>query len=200
MQPEAHPVSRETEEKLGIYHALLLKWQKTINLVSPATLDQAEVRHFRDSTQILPLLPPPTKILYDLGSGAGFPGLVIAIARPDIQVHLMESDQRKCQFLRTVSRETDIPVTIHTSRIESVDISAPDVITARALASLEVLLGLTQKWWVQNPNLTLIFPKGERADEEINAACKTYKFDLKAVPSKTDSNAKILQLQNVRLL
>ncbi len=199
MRPEP-PVSRETVERLEIYHRLLVKWQKTINLVSPQTLEESETRHFQDSLQLLPLIPDTAKTLIDLGSGAGFPGLVLAIARPDIKVELIESDQRKGQFLRTVSRETDIPVTIHTSRIEAVDIPAPDIITARALAGLGVLLGWTKKWWTANPDITLIFPKGAKADDEIIEAKKTYSFDLQTLPSQTDPFAKILILNQTSVL
>ena len=126
------------EPALKHYYGLLLKWQKTINLVSPSTLDDAWNRHFEDSIQVVSYIPENMKILCDIGSGAGFPGLVIAIERPDIQVHLVESDSRKCAFMRTVSRETNLSnVTIHNDRIENVigDIDA-DYVSARALASL----------------------------------------------------------------
>ena len=93
---------------LATYKSLLLKWAKVINLVSPATLADVDARHFQDSLQLIPLLPAHTKTLFDLGSGAGFPGLVIALERPDIRVHLFESDTKKCSFLSTVSRETHI--------------------------------------------------------------------------------------------
>ena len=134
---------------LATYKSLLLKWAKVINLVSPATLPDVDTRHFQDSLQLIPLLPPHTKTLFDLGSGAGFPGLVIALERPDIAVHLFESDTKKCAFLSTVSRETHIPVVIHNQRIESVDKIpdvVPDVISARALASLDTLLAMTEIW------------------------------------------------------
>lgn len=187
--------------KLTLYMALLVKWSKAVNLVAPSTLPDAERRHFEDSLQLLPLIPEDAKILFDLGSGAGFPGLVLAMERPDIGVHLFESDQKKCAFLSTVSRETDTPVLIHNQRIENVDENStllPDVITARALASLDQLLGLTEQWWSRNPQAILVFPKGEKAVAEVEDARKKYDFDLESVPSVTDGRAQILRLSHVK--
>lgn len=187
--------------KLNKYHELLLKWSKVINLVAPSTLPDAKMRHFVDSTQIIPLIPADAKILFDIGSGAGFPGMVLAIECPNLSVHLIESDTKKCSFLGTISRETDIPVIIHNRRIESVDNlneALPDVITARALASLSELLALTKQWWETNPRLTLIFPKGAKANEEVAEAQKTYSFHVESIPSQTDKMAQILVLTSVQ--
>lgn len=194
-----HPLST----KLLKYAELLTKWSKVINLVAPSTVADAKVRHFEDSIQIIPLIPVDAKILFDIGSGAGFPGMVIAIERPDLSVHLIESDTKKCSFLSTISRETDTPVLIHNRRIESVDNLngiKPDVITARALASLGDLLALTQQWWENHPQLTLIFPKGAKADSEIEEAQKIYRFQVESIPSQTDKLAQILILKNVQKL
>ncbi|MCB9988011.1 MAG: 16S rRNA (guanine(527)-N(7))-methyltransferase RsmG [Rhodospirillales bacterium] len=210
-------VSRESLEKLKAYEALLHKWQKAVNLVSPNTLNEAWTRHFEDSLQLLPVILSVSEesknpsvaalshddkkplTLFDLGSGAGFPGLVLAIARPDINVHLVESDSKKCSFLKTVSRESSTPVTVHTARIESVDSeSVPDVITARALASLDKLLGWCAKWADENPDLTMIFLKGEKTQEEITEARLSYSFDCKIIDSKTDPSGKILVITNLK--
>ncbi|HAJ90650.1 MAG TPA: 16S rRNA (guanine(527)-N(7))-methyltransferase RsmG [Rhodospirillaceae bacterium] len=194
-----HPLST----KLLKYAELLTKWSKVINLVAPSTVADAKVRHFEDSIQIIPLIPVDAKILFDIGSGAGFPGMVIAIERPDLSVHLIESDTKKCSFLSTISRETDTPVLIHNRRIESVDNLngiKPDVITARALASLGDLLALTEQWWENHPQLTLIFPKGAKADSEIAEAQKLYGFQVESIPSQTDKLAQILILKNVQKL
>lgn len=191
----------EKSPKLAQYKALLIKWSKAVNLVAPSTLSDSDSRHFKDSLQLVPLIPLEAKTLFDLGSGAGFPGMVLAMARPEIAVHLFESDQKKCAFLATVSRETDTPALIHNRRIENVDenlASLPDVITARALASLEELLGLTEQWWSRNPQVVLIFPKGEKAEAELIEARKKYEFDATLTPSQTDNRAKILRLTNVR--
>ncbi|HPQ51022.1 MAG TPA: 16S rRNA (guanine(527)-N(7))-methyltransferase RsmG [Alphaproteobacteria bacterium] len=192
---------------LSLYKALLLRWSKAINLVASSTLKDIESRHFKDSLQLLPYIPLEATTLFDFGSGAGFPALVLAMARGNLEVHLFESDQRKCSFLSTVSRETLIPVIIHNERVENVDIKTlpvPDVITARALASLMELLGLSQKWWdVEqggSSSLILIFPKGEKAAEEIKMAKALYGFDLEQIPSETDSRASLLVLSHVKKL
>lgn len=192
-------VSRETLEKLQRYQALLGEWQQMMNLVSNNSLPHAWERHFEDSLQILPLMPAGPAVVADLGSGAGFPGLVLAICRPDIKMHLVESTGKKCRFLDTVSHETNIPVTIHNERIESVAGSFKvDVITARALANLSALLDYVAPWVSINPAVSLIFMKGQQADAEVAEARKRWAFDLAEHPSKTEENAKILVLTNVR--
>jgi 16S rRNA (guanine527-N7)-methyltransferase len=195
-------VSRETDEKLKMYLALLEKWQPKINLISNNTLDNAWERHFEDSLQVLDLLPEGENTLYDLGTGAGFPGLVLAIARDDLDVHLVESDQKKCVFLKTVSRETKTPVEIHNCRIEAVsretdEVPAPDIITARALANLSELFEYCADWIEGNPDITLIFMKGENADQEIQALEGKWKFNCRTCASKTAENAKILLFTDI---
>ncbi|MCF8495032.1 MAG: 16S rRNA (guanine(527)-N(7))-methyltransferase RsmG [Alphaproteobacteria bacterium] len=193
-------VSHETMEKLRIYHDLLLKWQKAVNLVSPGTLEDAWGRHFADSAQILDFLPPaPTKaVLADLGSGAGFPGLVLALLRPDLEVHLIESDERKGQFLKTVSRETRACTLVHTQRIEAMgaDIS-PDIATARALAPLETLLGYCAPWAEKKPDMAMIFLKGRTAAEEIAMARKSWHFDHRLVES-AHGDGYVVVVRNLR--
>lgn len=194
-------VSRETESRLRAYMALLVKWQEKINLVSPTTIKDSWNRHFIDSIQIADLLPEGTKALYDLGTGAGFPGLVLAVLRPELAVTLIESDSKKCAFLQTVSRETTTPVTIQNGRIEAVtaQLPAPDVITARALAALESLLEYVRPWVESKPELVLIFPKGENWRSEIQGAKDAgWTFDFTETGSKTDKSARILMLKNVR--
>lgn len=190
-------MSKSLSDKLEIYKALLIKWQKAINLVSPSTLKDCETRHFADSTQIEPLLPDNTKVLYDLGCGAGFPGLVLAMMRPALDVHLIESDQRKCTFLSTVSRETETPVTVHNDRIEAITLPAPDLVSARALAALDKLFVWCLPWAEQNPDLVFIFPKGAKAKEEIIEAQKSFVFDVEMIQSKTDKEARILKISGL---
>ena len=187
---------------LALYLKLLLKWQDKINLISPKTIQTAWERHFEDSLQILDYLPDGALTLFDIGSGAGFPGLVLAIERPNHDVHLIESDQKKCVFLKTVSRETDIPVTIHNGRIENIAQETdtyPDIVTARALASLDQLLALTEPWWRDNGAMQAIFLKGERAEEEIAEARKKYDFTLQQFTSQTDKAAQVLVLKEISL-
>lgn len=190
-------ISHEINEKLKAYLALLEKWQPKINLISNSTLDNAWERHFEDSLQVLDVIPDGENTLYDLGSGAGFPGLVLAITRDDLDVHLIESDQKKCVFLKTVSRETKTPVQIHNCRIESVsretdELAMPDIITARALASLNELFEYCADWIEANPDLILIFMKGENADKELQKLEGKWKFKCRTCVSKTAENAKIL--------
>lgn len=198
MQPDFQTrfgVSRETADQLAAYHALLLKWQKAINLVSNSTLEEAWERHFADSAQLAQYIPQGIKTTADLGSGAGFPGLVLAIMRPDIETHLVESDERKAQFLRTVSRETGIKVTVHDSRIEDVAARlSPDLVTARALASLDQLLGYCFSWAEKNPNLVMLFLKGQGFDAELREARKRFRFKEENHASLTSAEARILRI------
>ncbi len=183
--------------KLKAYLALLIKWQKAINLVSPKTIDHAWQRHFLDSLQIVDLVPREA-IVADLGSGAGFPGLVLAMARPDVQVHLIESDERKGQFLKNVSRETGVPVTVHTGRVEKVLSGlSVDIITARAFAALESVFDYVTQSADMNPELTMILLKGRDAAQEIETAQNLYKFDVETIPSKTEEGAFILIIRNL---
>ncbi len=193
-------VSRETESILRQYCALLLKWQEKINLISPTTTKDAWARHFKDSLQLLPYLPESGH-LYDLGAGAGFPGLVLAIVRPELEITLVEADSKKCAFLQTVSRETGARVHILNARIEAAVQSEPppDILTARALAGLSELLNYATPWIAANPALTALFPKGVSYRTELDAAkAAGWVFDLDDWPSKTDPAARILRLQNIR--
>ena len=187
----------DTQDKLKHYEMLLKQWQKTINLVSPATLDHAWDRHFKDSIQLNQYIPENTKILCDIGSGAGFPGLVLAILNPEIEIHLIESDTRKCGFLRNVSRETNCKnVTIHNGRIEAKldDISDFDCLTARALASLKDLIGFTRQ---ADQGFKMILPKGRDYHNEISEAQIYYNFDFSEHPSVIDKESVILIVSNV---
>lgn len=185
---------------LQIYDTLLKKWQKTVNLVSNTTLNDSATRHFEDSRQLLRYLPENAQTIYDLGSGAGFPGLVIAIERPEIDCHLIESNRKKCNFLTTVSRDLKLGnVTIHTARIEDMAaiLPAPDVITARALAAVNQLLNLTLPWLKDNPNLRYLLLKGETAQQEIREANNHFEFTQTSHPSLTHDHGCVLDIQNV---
>jgi 16S rRNA (guanine527-N7)-methyltransferase len=190
------PVSRETLHRLQQYYNLLIKWQEKINLISPATIPKAWERHFLDSLQIAPLVPKSAKTLYDVGSGAGFPGMILAIACPDIKVTMIESDSKKCAFLQTVSRETDTPVAIQNERIEAIALPAPGVVTARALAPLSTLFAYTKDW---HQDCTAIFLKGAHWQEEAAQARQSgWDFSYDAVPSRTEADAAILICRNIR--
>ncbi len=191
-------ISVDAEAKLKQYQELLIKWQDKINLISPNTVNDAWERHFVDSIQIEPLLPESVKVIFDLGCGAGFPGLVLAMMRPELDVHLIESDQKKCSFLKAVSRETKINVLVHNVRIEKIETDVvPDVVTARALASLINLFDYCENWITQNSKIELIFPKGAKAEEELAELEKTWKFNLRTCPSITSGESKILVFSDI---
>jgi len=200
-------------EKLCTYNALLHKWQKAINLVSRHTLSDSWLRHFVDSAQLAPLIRSymnaasiKSPRLYDIGSGAGFPALVLAMLCDEIDVHVIESDSKKCSFLRTVSRETSTPLTIHNDRIEQVifdgadeDLLRCDIVSARALASLEDLLRYVKPISNINPDLRLFLPKGQKSQEEIDSALNSYQFDYIRHESCVDTESCILELYNLQL-
>lgn len=194
-------VSRETIEKLEIYANLLRKWNKTINLVSPGTLDTLWVRHFADSAQLLSLAPQNMRKWADLGSGAGFPGAVIAVltesSHPDLTVTLIESDQRKATFLRAVARETETSFTVLAERCENAARLEADVISARALAPLDVLLGYVSRHIARTG--TALLSKGASAASEVELAEKTWSFTCESIPSMTDTDAAILKIGEIKL-
>ena len=187
-------VSRETRERLNTYADLLRKWQRSINLVGPRTIDDLWNRHFTDSAQLLPLIPPSARVLVDFGSGAGFPGLVLAILGV-AQVHLIESDQRKATFLREVARATGTPITVHAKRIEQVAPFPADVVSARALAPLADLLGFAAPFL--RPDSLCLFPKGQMAEDELTAASKNWNMNVDRIQSVTDPSATILRVSQV---
>jgi 16S rRNA (guanine527-N7)-methyltransferase len=189
-------VSRETRERLDIYADLLRKWQRSINLVGPRTLDDLWNRHFVDSAQLMPLIPSTARVLVDFGSGAGFPGLVLAILGVP-QVHLIESDQRKSTFLREVARATGTSVTVHTKRIEQVTPFPADIVSARALAPLGDLLAFAAPFI--GPDSLCLFPKGQTAEDELTAASKTWNINVNRIQSVTDPGATILRVSQVSL-
>ncbi|MEN6541435.1 16S rRNA (guanine(527)-N(7))-methyltransferase RsmG [Parvibaculum sp.] len=195
-------VSRETMERLKTYEALLRKWQASINLVAPSTLPDLWNRHFWDSAQLVHLVPDATRWL-DLGSGAGFPGLVVAILladRPGFSMRLVESDQRKSIFLREVIRATGAPVSVHTVRIEEFSWPEgeplPDIISARALAGLPKLLGWASSFWGK---ATIgLFLKGQGASAELTESAKDWIFESEAIASQSDPSGTVLKLWGLR--
>jgi len=191
-------VSRETFDRLTIYVSLLQKWNPAINLVAKSTLDDAWSRHLIDSAQIY-RSAPSFRSWADIGSGGGFPGLVIGILAADVnplaEITLIESDRRKSSFLRNVSRETGVKVKIVTERIELASSVESDVLSARALASLDKLLEFSVRHRRQAG--VSIFPKGMRFQEEIDEAKKNWQFDCEVIPSKVDPSSVILKIGDV---
>ena len=196
----AYPdVSRETIDRLSAYEALLKKWNPAINLVSARSLDEVWSRHFLDSAQLFELGPENAKLWVDIGSGGGFPGLVIAVLakqfRPEMRVILVESDARKSAFLATVARNLDLPVQVIAQRIEAADLPTADILSARALAPLDLLLAFADQ--ILAPTGVAIFPKGERWRDELIAAQGLWSFEHEAHISKTDPAAAILKIKGL---
>jgi 16S rRNA (guanine527-N7)-methyltransferase len=187
-------VSRETEGRLRRYAELLLQWNRTINLVSRGDEAQLWDRHIADSLALIPALPaiPPRAI--DLGSGGGFPGLVLAIAT-GCHFDLLESDHRKCAFLREAARLTAAPATIHACRIEDANLPPAPLVTARALAPLNKLL----QWALPllAPNGVCIFPKGRTAEQELTAAALRWHMRVTRFPSPIDPASTILRISEI---
>ena len=192
-------VSRETYARLQDYVRLLEKWNPSINLVSKTTLPDVWNRHILDSVQISTMARPGDGRWADLGSGGGLPGLVVAIvlagARPEVTVTLVESDMRKAAFLKTTIAALDLQTKVLADRIERVEPLAADVVSARALAPLDRLLGLS--WRHLAPGGQCIFPKGRAAAAELAAARENWRFQCEEIPSKTSSEAVILRLQEI---
>lgn len=187
----------KTRERLEEYVALLLRWQKKINLIGPATIPDIWRRHVLDSAQLLPLIPSTAKVFCDLGSGAGFPGLVLAILGAET-MHLIESDRRKAVFLAEVNRQVRAGAIIHAERIERVVPIKADVVLSRALAPLPKLLEMSA-FHLQSTGLCM-FLKGQQAQDELTESCKNWRMTVHQTPSLTDPNGIILQLQDIEHL
>jgi 16S rRNA (guanine527-N7)-methyltransferase len=189
------PVSRETRERLDRFIALLIDWQGRMNLVAPSTLPQLWTRHVADSLQLL-ALAPQAKVWADLGSGAGFPGVVLACAladTPGAQVHLVESIAKKAAFLAAAVASTGAPAMVHHMRIEEFIRAAdvePDVVTARALAPLPRLLDLAAP--LLDKGAQGLFPKGQDVEAELTEAAKYWTLQASFVPSLTSPESRIL--------
>lgn len=188
-------VSRETRDRLNRFRDLLLEWTRRINLVAERDAAVIEQRHIADSLQLLPLLPAAGAVA-DLGSGAGFPGLVLALAteRP---IHLVESDRRKAAFLLEACRALDLPhVRVHPVRIEAVPLTGMAAVTARALAPLRQLLPHAIR--LLAPGGVAIFPKGRSAEVELTDAARDWTMRIERFLSRTDPDATILRLSDIR--
>ena len=193
-------VSRETMERLDIYAALLKKWNTAINLVSRGTLATLWSRHFFDSAQIFKLTDRQGGHWVDIGSGAGFPGMVVALIAKDVALDFrftfVESDQRKCAFLRSVSRETKTTVTVLSDRIEVIAPLRADVISARALAPLKDLLAHADRHLKADGQA--IFLKGATYRAELEEALESWTFRSDEYPSKTDETGIIVNLGEIQ--
>ena len=199
---EVFKVPRETIHRLSRYAELLAHWQKSTNLVAPSTIPALWSRHFADSAQLVGLAPE-ARLWLDLGSGAGFPGLVVAIlqtGKPDFRMHLVESNRKKCAFLAEIARETGAPVEVHAMRIEELaergDRPMPDIVSARALAPLPLLYELAAPFF--RGETRGLFLKGREVEVEIHAARHAWTFDARLHRSLTSSDSHIVEVTGVQ--
>ncbi|MEM9582306.1 MAG: 16S rRNA (guanine(527)-N(7))-methyltransferase RsmG [Pseudomonadota bacterium] len=195
-------VSRETSDKLAGFVELLTKWNSKINLVSPSTIPEVWERHVLDSAQIMPILDSNVTSLVDIGTGGGFPGMILAVlasdANPDLQVTMIESDLRKCAFLQTAAARLGVSAQVISKRIEAVPQQNCDAMTSRALAPLTKLLEFSERHLRSGGQAH--FMKGENADREIEEALASWQFDLQKRASLTHPDAVILTIGNLRRL
>lgn len=187
-------VSRETLARLQAYAALLRRWQRAVNLVADSTLVDLWRRHLLDSAQLLRLLPPSPCRVADLGSGAGLPGLILAILGGG-EVHLIEADSRKCAFLREALRITQTSAVLHNERVEDVEGLEVDVVTARGLAPLKQLIAYALP--LLKPQGICLFPKGSGSEEELTQAVKEWKMQVERFPSVTEPDGWIIRLAEI---
>ncbi len=189
----ATDVSRETLARLKAYGGLLADWNVRHNLVSRSSLEDMWRRHFLDSAQLVRLVPAKARTLIDLGSGAGFPGLVLAeLLRGRVQVTLIEATAKKCRFLEAVAQRLGLPVVVKNERAEDAARSAFDVVTARACAPLPLLLHYAQHF--AGPTTTCLFLKGQNVEAELTEARKSWRMKLRQHISLSDASGVILEI------
>ena len=191
-------VSRETRDQLEAMVHVLMRWQKAINLVGKATLEDIWTRHILDSAQLAPLIPPTAQTLVDLGSGAGFPGLVLAACRPNLEVTLVEADARKAAYLGEAARRMGLakPPKIVIGRIEAIPSAKADVVTARALAPLRQLLAWASPH--RSDTAICLFHKGKGWQAELAEAMKEWDISYQSLSSVTDRDAVLLRIGDYR--
>ena len=193
-------LTTDAQDRLTTYHDLLAKWQKTVNLVGPRTLEHFWSRHMLDSLQLLELVrkhtvEKPSATVADLGTGAGIPGILLALSGIE-NMTLVESDIRKAAFLREVSRVTETKVTIKNNRIEKIADQKFDLILARALAPLSKLFELS--FPISHVNTNFIFPKGLKVDEELNESKTDWQFSCLSHKSLSDETGSILEISDLQ--
>ncbi|MEM9797634.1 MAG: 16S rRNA (guanine(527)-N(7))-methyltransferase RsmG [Pseudomonadota bacterium] len=187
-------VSRETQDKLALYEELIQRWTRRINLISSGTIEEIRSRHIDNSIWIVQNAPIAETWL-DVGSGAGLPGVVAAILRPRTRVTCVEKDRRKCEFLRTVRRELDLDLVVIADRLQNVEIARPDVISARALASLETLFEMMHPH--MHDATTLVLPKGQSWKSEMDLADRSWTYDLEVIDDPNNPGSALLNIGNL---
>jgi len=193
---EKYPVPQETIHRLERYESMLIDWNQRHNLVAARTLSDVWIRHFLDSAQLFPLIKSPeTARLVDLGSGAGFPALVLSILGVG-ETHCFESTGKKARFLEEVARVLSLPVVVHNERIEAARPLRAHVVTARALAPLPDLLRLAKPF--MRAETAALFLKGEKVEAELTAARKYWTFGVEKTCSLTSQNGTILHIFDLK--
>ena len=192
-------VSRETCDLLSVYYDMLISWNKKINLVSRKSISTSWKRHFLDSAQLWLYLPPKANKWLDFGSGAGFPGLVIAFIskelRPDLKIVLVEKNKKKAFFLNEVVNKIGLNVEILSKNVESIFPQKADVITSRAFGKLDHLLKIS--YIHQNRDTTALFPKGVSFTEEIIISKKNWSYEIEKIKNIIDNNSFILKIRKL---
>ena len=193
-------VSRETYQSLQAFGELVEKWNRAINLVSKSTVEDLWSRHIVDSAQLFPLTEPGVRHWVDVGSGGGFPGIVVAVLAkelyPDLRFTLVEVDQRKSAFLRDACRKLGLEAVVLSERIENIVPLEADVLSARALAPLSGLMKIADLH--MTPGGTALFLKGSHYEAEVEVARNDWAFDLTAIPSVTGSESAVLQVKRIK--
>ena len=197
---KTYNVSRETMDSLKAYEKLVLEWNNKFNLISKSSVDYIWERHIEDSLQLCNFITPRDRSLYDFGSGAGFPAVVISIVAkeifPNLEVNLIESIGKKAMFLNVVKESLKLNIKIHNDRIENLRLSKADVITSRAMASLDKLLFFSKPFCGKETRL--LFLKGEKWKEELLEAQKKWLFDYLSTKSLTSDTGCVLEIKNIR--
>jgi 16S rRNA (guanine527-N7)-methyltransferase len=188
-------VSRETLSRLKAYADLLTDWNARHNLVAKSTLPDLWHRHLWDSAQLAPLIPETARTLADLGSGAGFPGLVLAVMRPELKVTLHEATTKKCTFLQAAAERMGLKIEVRNARLEDLPPQPFDMVTARALAPLPLLLDYAHRFTA--PSSVCLFLKGQNVGPELTEAAKYWNMKASQVPSQTDPSAAIVTVREL---
>jgi 16S rRNA (guanine527-N7)-methyltransferase len=187
-------IDKAAMDRLLCYAEMLRTWQARINLVSTSSLNDIWRRHMLDSAQLKKFIRPSDQTILDLGSGAGFPGLVLGIIT-GLPIHLVESNNKKCSFLREVARKTDTNVVIHQDRIESLNAFSADIITSRALAPLENLIAYSAEFLAENSRC--LFLKGAKGGQELTQARKKWNMIVTEAESLSDASGVIYLIEGI---
>jgi len=195
-------VSRETYEKLQKFVALLTEWNEKMNLVSKNSLAEVWIRHVLDSAQLISYIPMNTKHIVDIGSGSGFPGVVLAILlqekNPQASVTLVESITKKAVYLNDVKQKLNLnSVRVVNDRVENAVFKNVDLITARAVAAMDILCGYAKK--IGNKNTEMLLLKGKSFGDENEAARKHWQYDADIFENKYSNDGVVVKVRNIRI-